>query len=100
MLDFRGILSTVPVVTRAATANGTTTNYSAPSITPGISNTELVVLFAADDGNGGINVPTGMASANVGVTGAGPNGLVIGAFTEALTASTATGTLQSTANTS
>jgi MSHA biogenesis protein MshQ len=100
MLDFRGVLSTVPVVTSAATVNGTSSNYTAPSITPGISNTELVVLFAADDGNGGINVPTGMASANVGVTGAGPNGLVIGAFTEALTASTATGTLQSTANSS
>jgi MSHA biogenesis protein MshQ len=100
MLDFRGVLSTIPVVTSAATVNGTSSNYTAPSITPGISNTELIVLFAADDGNGGINVPSGMASANVGVTGAGPNGLVIGAFTEALTASTATGTLQSTANSS
>jgi hypothetical protein len=100
MLDFRGVLSTVPVVTSAATVNDTSANYSAPSITPGISNTELVVLFAADNGNGGINAPTGMASANVGVTGAGPNGLVIGAFTEALAASTATGTLQSTTNNS
>jgi len=100
MLDFRGVLSTVPVVTSAATVNGTSANYSAPSITPGISNTELVVLFAADNGNGGINVPTGMTSAFFDGTKAGPNGLVIGAFTEALTASTATGTLQSTANNS
>ena len=100
MLDFRGVLTTSPVVVSASKVNGTTANYSAPSITPGISNTELVVLFAADNGNGGINAPTGMASANVGATGAGPNGLAIGAFTEALTASTATGTLQSTANSS
>ncbi|HSZ08826.1 MAG TPA: DUF6701 domain-containing protein [Steroidobacteraceae bacterium] len=100
MIDFRGVLSTVPVVTSAATANGTSSNYTAPSITPGISNTELVVLFAADNGNGGMNVPTGMTSAYVGATGAGPNGLVIGAFTEALTASTATGAQQSTANSS
>jgi MSHA biogenesis protein MshQ len=100
MLDFSGVLSTVPVVTSAATANGTSANYSAPSITPGISNTELVVLFAADDGKGSINVPTAMTSAFVDGTGAGPNGLIIGAFTEALAASTATGTLQSTANTS
>jgi MSHA biogenesis protein MshQ len=100
MLDFRGVLSTVPVVTSAATVNGASVNYSAPSITPGISNTELVVLFAADIGTGGINAPTGMTSANVGGTGAGPNGFFIGAFTEALTASTATGTLQSTANSS
>jgi MSHA biogenesis protein MshQ len=100
MLDFRGVLGTVPVVTSAATVNGTSVNYSAPSITPGISNTELVVLFAADTGTGGMNIPTGMTSANVGGTGAGPNGFFIGAFTEALTASTATGTLQSTANSS
>jgi MSHA biogenesis protein MshQ len=100
MLDFRGVLNTAPVVTSAATVNGTSSNYTAPSITPGISNTELVVLFAADNGNGGINVPTGMTSANVGATGAGPNGLVIGAFTAALSASTATGTLQSTTNNS
>jgi MSHA biogenesis protein MshQ len=98
MLDFRGVLSTVPVVSSAATANGTSSNYTAPSITPGISNTELVVLFAADNGTGGINAPTGMTSANVDGKGAGPNGLVIGAFTEALTASTATGTLQSLTN--
>jgi MSHA biogenesis protein MshQ len=100
MLDFSGVLSTVSVVTSAATVNGTSSNYTAPSITPGISNTELVVLFAADNGNGGINVPTGMTSAFVGGTNAGPNGLVIGAFTEALAASTATGTLQSTTNNS
>ena len=100
MLDFRGVLTTAPVVVSASKVNGTSVNYTASSITPGITNTELVVLFAADDGNGGINVPTGMMSAYVGATGAGPNGLVIGAFTEALTASTATGTLQSTTNNS
>src|ERR1700686_4627537 len=100
MLDFRGVLSTSPVVTSASTVNGASVDYTAPSITPGIPNTELVVLFAADNGNGGMNVPTGMTSANVGATGGGPNGLVIGAFTEALAASTATGTLQSTGNNS
>jgi MSHA biogenesis protein MshQ len=100
MLDFRGVLSTAPVVTSASTVNGTSGNYTAPSITPGIPNTELVVLYAADNGNGGINVPTGMTSAYVGGTGAAKNGLVIGAFTEALAASTATGTLQSITNNS
>jgi len=100
MLDFRGVSITAPVVASPAPVNGTSSNYTAPSITPGISNTQLVVLFAAETGNGGINVPTGMTSAYVGATGAGPNGLVIGAFVEALAASTATGTLQSTANSS
>ncbi len=100
MLDFRGVLSTSPVVTSASKVNGASADYTAPSITPGIANTELVVLFAANNGNGGMNVPTGMMSAYVGATGAGPNGLVIGAFTEELAASTATGTLKSTTNNS
>jgi MSHA biogenesis protein MshQ len=100
MLDFRGVLSTSPVIASASTVNGTSNDYTAPSITPGIPNTELVVLLAANDGSGGMNVPTAMTSAFVGATGAGPNGFIIGAFTEALAASTATGTLQSTANNS
>jgi len=100
MLDFRGVLTTSPVVVSASKVNGASVDYTASSITPGITNTELVVLFAADNGNGGMNVPTGMTSANVGATGAGPNGLVMGAFVEALAASTATGTLKSTTNNS
>jgi MSHA biogenesis protein MshQ len=100
MLDFRGVLTTSPVVVSASTVNGTSVDYTAPSITPGITNTELVVLFAADNGNGSMNVPTGMTSANVGATGAGPNGLVMGAFINALAASTATGTMKSTTNNS
>jgi MSHA biogenesis protein MshQ len=100
MLDFRGVLSTSPVIASASTVNGISGDYTAPSITPGIPNTELVVLFGADNGGGGMNVPTAMTSDFVGATGAGPNGFTIGAFTEALAASTATGMLQSTANTS
>jgi MSHA biogenesis protein MshQ len=100
MLDFRGVLSTSPVIASASTVNDISSDYTAPSITPGIPNTELVVLFGADNGNGGMNVPTAMTSAFVGATGAGPNGFIIGTFVEALAASTATGTLQSTANTS
>src|ERR1700686_564773 len=91
MLDFRGVLSTAPLIATPSTVNGPPVYYPAPSITPGIPNTELVVLFAADNGNGGINVPTGMTSAFVGGTGAGPNGFYIGAFIEPLAASAATG---------
>jgi MSHA biogenesis protein MshQ len=100
MLDFRGVLTTSPVVVSASKVNGASVDYTASSITPGITNTELVVLFAADNGNGGMNLPTAMTSAYVGATGAGPNGLVIGAFIEPLAASTATGTLQSKTNNS
>jgi hypothetical protein len=100
ILAFSGVSATAPVSTSASQVNANSGSYTAPSVTPGMANTELVVLFAADNGNGGINSPTGMASAFVGGTGAGPNGIVIGAFTEALTASTATGQLQSSVNNS
>jgi MSHA biogenesis protein MshQ len=99
ILAFSGVSTTAPVVTSASQVNANSGTYTAPSVTPGMANTELVVLFAADDGNGGINSPAGTARAYVGGTGAGPNGIVIGAFTEALTASTATGQLQSSTNT-
>jgi MSHA biogenesis protein MshQ len=100
ILAFSGVSASAPVVTSASQANANSGFYTAPSVTPGTANTELVVLFAAGNGNGGMNSPAGTASAFVGGTGAGPNGLVIGAFTEALTASTATGQLQSSVNNS
>jgi hypothetical protein len=100
MLDFRGVLSTSPVITSASTLNGTSVDYTAPSITPGIPNTELVVLFAADNGGGGMNAPTAMTKAFVGASGTSPTGYIIGAFVEALAASTATGPLQSKTNSS
>jgi MSHA biogenesis protein MshQ len=100
MLDFRGVLSTSPVITSAAGLNATSVDYTAPSITPGIPNTELVVLFAADNGGGGMNAPTAMTKAFVGASGTSPTGYIIGAFVEALAASTATGTLQSKTNNS
>jgi len=99
VIDFRGVLSTSPVVTSAATLNATSVDYTAPSITPGIPNTELVVLFGADNGSGGMNAPTAMTKAFVGATGANP-GYIIGAFVEALAGSTATGMLQSKSNSS
>jgi hypothetical protein len=99
MLDFRGVLTTSPVVVSASVVNGNSVDYTAPSITPGITNTELVVLLAADNGNGGMNVPAGTTSTSVGATGNGSGGIVMGAFIETLAASTATGTMKSTANT-
>jgi MSHA biogenesis protein MshQ len=98
MLDFRGVLSTSAVIASASTVNGFSVDYTAPSITPGIPNTELVVLFAADNGGGGMNAPAAMTKAFVGASGTSPTGYIIGAFVEALAASTATGTLQSTNN--
>jgi MSHA biogenesis protein MshQ len=102
MLDFRGVLTTSPMVISASQLNSASVDYTAPSITPGIANTELVVLFAAANSSSGMNLPTGMTIAKVGATGSGSDGpgLVMGAFIEALAASTATGTQKSTTNTS
>jgi MSHA biogenesis protein MshQ len=98
ILAFRGVLTTSPMIISTSQLNGASVDYTAPSITPGIANTELVVLLAADNGNGGMNVPTGTISAGVGATADGTNGLVMGAFIEGLAASTATGTLKSATN--
>ena len=101
ILDFSGVSTSSPVAASAAQSTATATmTYTAPSVTPGASNTELVALYAADFGNGGMNIPAGMASASMFWSSAGPNGLVIGAFTQALSASTATGQRQSSANAS
>jgi hypothetical protein len=100
MLDFRGVQSASPVIASASMVNGGSVDYTAPSITPGVPNTELVVLFGGEDGGGGLNPPTAMTKVFVQGTGGGSNGFVIGAFTESLTASTATGTLQSSTNNS
>ncbi len=98
ILAFSGVSTVAPVAASASQANASSGSYTAPSVTPGTANAELVVLFGAGIGNGGVNSPTGTVSAFVGGTGAGPNGIVIGAFTATLTASTATGQLQSSGN--
>jgi hypothetical protein len=100
ILAFSGVAASSSIVTSASQANAGSGYYTAPSVTPGVANTELVVLFAADDGNGGMNSPAGTTKAFVGGTGAGPNGIVIGAFTEAPAGSGATGQLQSSVNNS
>ena len=100
LLAFRGVLTTSPVVISASQLNSASVDYTAPSITPGLTNTELVVLLAAANGNGGMNLPAGMTLAKVGVTGNGTGGIVMGAFIKALAVSTATGTQKSLTNTS
>ena len=95
---FSGVSTTSPVVASASQANGASGNYTAPSITPGVANTMLLALFAADQGGVTIASPAGTASAFAGSTGAGPNAIAIGAFYESLSASTATGQVDSSGN--
>jgi hypothetical protein len=98
--SFSGVSTTTPVAASGSQANGASGTYTAPSITPGVTNTMLVALFAADHGSMTIVTPSGTSAALTGSTGAGPNGVAIGAFYEALTASGATGQIQSTGNSS
>lgn len=100
ILAFSGVSSSTPVVVSAGQTTAGSGTYTAPSVTPGITNTMGIALYAADNGNGGVNSPAGTTQAFVGGTGSGPNGLVIGAFYEALSGSGATGQFQSSANTS
>jgi hypothetical protein len=100
IVAFSGVSTTSPVVASASQANGASGSYTAPSITPGVANTMLLALFAADSGNVTMATPAGTTSAFAGSTGAGPNGIAIGAFYETLSASTATGQVQSSGNTS
>src|SRR5882672_7497835 len=97
---FSGVSTTSPVVASASQANGASGSYTAPSITPGVANTMLLALFAADSGNVTMATPAGTTSAFAGSTGAGPNGIAIGVFYEPLSASTATGQVQSSGNNS
>jgi hypothetical protein len=100
IVAFRGVSSTTPVVASGASANAASSTYTAPSITPGVPNTMLVALFASDYGNSTIASPAGTTAAVTGSTSAGPNGIAIGAYYEALAGSGATGTVQSVGNSS
>ena len=97
---FSGVSTTSPVVVSASQANSASGSYTAPSVTPGVANTMLLALFAADSSGVTMVNPAGTTSAFAGSTGAGPNGIAIGAFYKSLSASTATGQVQSSGNTS
>ena len=97
ILVYRGVSSVSAIVASGSSVNASSTTYTAPSVTPGVTNTMMVALYGIGNGNGTTqSVPTAMSQAFVGNTGAGPNGIQVGAFYGALAASTASGTRVST----
>jgi MSHA biogenesis protein MshQ len=93
ILAFSGVSTVAPVVASGSSVNGSSTSYTAPSITPGVTNTMLVSLYTINYGNGsGLSTPSGMSQAFDTSAGAGPNGVEIGGFYGALSAAGATGT--------
>ena len=90
---FSGVSTLSPVVASGSSANSSSSSYTAPSITPGVTNTMLVSLYGIDNGNGSsLSTPSGMSKALDASAGAGPNGVEVAVFYGALSASTATGT--------
>jgi MSHA biogenesis protein MshQ len=102
ILAFSGVSSVSAIVDSGKSDNTTaSTSYTAPSVIPGVANTMLVALYGIGDGNGTtLSAPAAMSQAFGGSTGAGPNGVQVGAFYGAWAAATATGTRVSIGNSS
>ena len=93
LMAFRGASTSSPIVASGSSVNGSSINYSAPSITPGVANTMLVALYSVGNGNTqSLSNPSGMTQAYDVSTQNGSSGALIGGFYGTVAASTATGT--------
>ncbi|MGO8831145.1 MAG: DUF6701 domain-containing protein [Steroidobacteraceae bacterium] len=101
ILAFSGADTISPVIVSGSKSYAASKTWKAPTITPGVANTMLVVLLAGDAGSdAAMTSPAGTTSAYFGETGAAASGIALGAFYQSLSASTATGVYQSSGNTS
>ena len=92
ILTFRGVSTSSPIVVSNGSVNNNNTNYTAPSLTPGITNTMMVVLYSVKNGNTNVlSTPAGLTKLFEVGTQAGPNGVLIGGFYGALAGAGATG---------
>jgi len=92
ILAFRGVDTSSPILTFGTRINGASTSLTAPSITPGVANSMLAAFWGAINGNLTFSAPASMVERVDVATGAGPNGLTLGAAYEAYAPTTATGT--------
>ena len=100
-MAFRGVNTASPVAASGAKTNGASTSYSAASITPGTTNTMLVLLYSGQTGSAStLSSPAGTSQAFDVNTGGGTSGLLIGGFYGTLAGSGATGSLNSTSTVS
>jgi MSHA biogenesis protein MshQ len=93
LMAFRGVLPTSPIVASDYQINASSISHVAPTITPGVANTMLVVVFGVNNGNTDtMSVPAGMTQIFQGATGNGSSGLEIESFYQTLSSAGATGT--------
>jgi hypothetical protein len=101
VLAFRGVDTTSPVAASGSKTNGASTSYSAASITPGVANTMLLLLYSGQTGSAStLSSPAGTTQAFDVNTGGGASGLLIGGFYGTLAGSGATGSLNTTSTVS
>jgi MSHA biogenesis protein MshQ len=94
IIAFRGVSTTTPIGPDVNQLNASATTRTAPAVTPGVSGTMLLALYAIANGTTDtLSNPTGMTQDLDVSTQFGSSGLSIGAFHELLSASTSTGAL-------
>ena len=99
---FRGVDNTNPILASNTVANSTaSTTRTAPSVTPGVANCAIVVLYSVANGNADTpTLPTATTKIYAAGTTQGANGVFISAFLETFAPATASGTFTSTSGNS
>jgi hypothetical protein len=101
VMAFRGVNTTTPVVAGSPSVNASSTSYLAPSITPGVANTMLVLLYGTENGNATtLSTPASTTKAYSVVTGAGAGGNLLAGYYGSLSGSGATGAKSVTSSSS
>ena len=101
MAAYRDVDPVAPVSVFSVRTNPGSTSVTADSVTPGVSGTRLIGLYALANGNATFSPPAGMAERVEDATGAGPNGVAVELADEAYAGGTAaTGTRVATASSS
>lgn len=89
MVAYRGVDPVAPVNVFSSSVNPGSTSVTAVSLTPGVSDTRLVGLYALGNGNAGFTPPAGMTEQQDFGLAAGPNGVTIELADEAYAGGTA-----------
>ena len=89
MIAYRGVDLVTPVNVLSIGTNGSSTSVTANSVTPTVTATRLMALYAQADGQTSYTAPTGMTERVDINTSAGPNGISVGTTDEAYTGGTA-----------
>jgi MSHA biogenesis protein MshQ len=93
IMAFRGVLNASPIANYDYQVGASSISHVAPSVTPGVTNSMVVALYAVDNGSADtMSVPAGMTQIFAGATGNGGSGLLIETFYQPWAPVTATGT--------